>query len=96
MIHKTQTGTTVTLVLEGKLDSVTQSELAREVEDVFQPGLTALIFDLAGLDYISSAGLRVLMAARKRAESLGVTMTMVRAKESVREIFRIVAFPLDD
>lgn len=96
MIHKTQTGTTITLLIAGKLDSVTQAELAREMETIFQPGLTALTFDLSELDYISSAGLRVLMAARKQAESLGVGMTVVRAKQSVREIFRIVAFPLDD
>jgi anti-sigma B factor antagonist len=96
MIHKTQTGSTVTLALSGKLDSVTQSELAQELEKVFETGMTGLVFDLSALEYISSAGLRVLLSARKKVKALGATMKIVGASESVKEIFQITGFTYDD
>jgi anti-sigma B factor antagonist len=96
MIHKTQTGSTITLALSGKLDSVTQSELAQELETVFAASITGLVFDLLALDYISSAGLRVLLLAQKKINSLGATMKIVGANESVKEIFRITGFAYDD
>jgi len=96
MITKTKTGSTLTLFLSGRLDSLTQSELASEVETVFEPGLTELVFDFSALEYISSAGLRVLFNAKKKAQNLGVTMKIIGANEAVREIFQIIGFALDD
>lgn len=96
IIHKTQTGSNITLAISGKLDSVTQAELTRELEMIFETNLTGLVFDLSALEYISSAGLRVLLSARKKAQEIGATMRIVKATESVREIFRIISFPLDD
>ena len=96
MIHKTQTDSTITLALSGRLDSLTQSDLAQELETVFETNLTVLIFDLSALEYISSAGLRVLFTAKKKVNSLGAIMKVVGANESVREIFQIIGFTLDD
>jgi anti-sigma B factor antagonist len=96
MIHKTQTDGAVTLALSGRLDSLTQSDLARELEAVFETRITDLVFDFSALDYISSAGLRILYAAKKKVQGLGATMKIVGANESVREIFQIIGFALDD
>jgi len=92
IIHKTQTDSTITLALVGKLDSVTQSDLARELETVFETRLTGLVFDLSGLEYISSAGLRVFLAAQKKVKSLGAGMKIVGASPEVQEIFQIIKF----
>lgn len=95
-IQKTRTDGSVTLALSGRLDSLTQSDLAKEVETVFESPLSELIFDLSALEYISSAGLRVFYSAKKKAQDCGATMKVVKASKSVREIFQIIGFPLDD
>jgi anti-sigma B factor antagonist len=95
LILKTQTDSTITLAISGKLDSVTQADLARELETVFAPGVTGLVFDLTALEYISSAGLRVFLSAQKKAKSLGTTMKIVGANDAVKEIFQIIKFDFD-
>jgi anti-sigma B factor antagonist len=96
MIHKTQTDNTITLALSGRLDSFNQSDLARELETVFETRITGLVFDFSALEYISSAGLRVLFSAKKKARDLGATMKIIGASERVKEIFQIVGFALDN
>jgi len=96
MINKTQNDGTLTLALSGRLDSLTQADLARELEMVFETRFTELIFDFSALDYISSAGLRVLYSAKKKVLSLGATMKIIGANDSIKEIFQIIGFSLDD
>jgi anti-anti-sigma factor len=95
-ILTTQTDNVVTLALTGKLDSVTQAELTQALETVLVPGLASLILDLAELEYLSSAGLRVFLAAQKKAKSLGVKLKIVGANPSVQEIFQITRFVFDE
>ena len=71
MIHKIQTDDDVTLALSGRLDSVTQSDLAQELETVFKTQVSTLTLDLSALEYLSSAGLRVFLSARKKASEMG-------------------------
>ncbi len=95
-IHKTQNGNDITLAIAGKLDSVTQGQLAEEVEKVFGGSVASLTFDLSALEYISSAGLRVLLAAYKKAEPQGTRIRICGANEMVKEIFRITGIPCED
>ena len=61
-IEQTRDNSTLTLALEGRLDTITAPELEQVVNANLE-GLTALIFDFAKLEYVSSAGLRVLLSA---------------------------------
>ena len=61
-IEQTRDNSTLTLALEGRLDTITAPELEQVVNANLE-GLTALIFDFAKLEYVSSAGLRVLLCA---------------------------------
>ena len=63
-INKTQNNGTLTMALEGRLDTMTAPELEQEVNSSLD-GVTELIMDFEKLDYISSAGLRVLLSAHK-------------------------------
>jgi anti-sigma B factor antagonist len=63
-ISKTQEGTHLTIALDGRLDTMTAPRLEEELRTGLN-GITDLLFDLSGLDYISSAGLRVLLATQK-------------------------------
>ncbi|MBR0536876.1 MAG: STAS domain-containing protein, partial [Clostridia bacterium] len=63
-IMKTQNASAVTLALEGRLDSTTAPELETDLKD-FLDDASEIVFDMEKLDYISSAGLRVLLSAQK-------------------------------
>ena len=63
-INKTQNGDNLTIAVEGRLDTVTAPQLESEIRTSLD-GITELTLDLSKLEYISSAGLRVLLSAQK-------------------------------
>ena len=89
-IEKTLEGNTLTLALEGRLDTTTSPDL-EEALGASLDGVTALVFDFAKLDYLSSAGLRVLLSAQKRMNKQG-SMKLVHVNDAVKEVFQITGF----
>ena len=89
-IKKNKEGTHLTLALTGKLDTLTAPELEAVVKTELD-GVTDLYFDLSGLEYISSAGLRVLLTAQKVMNVQGY-MTVLNPNEIVREVFEVTGF----
>ena len=89
-INKTQNGSTLTIALEGRLDTMTAPELEAELNQSMS-GAEELIFDFSKLDYISSAGLRVLLSAHKAMVSKG-GMKITNVNEMVREVFDVTGF----
>ena len=79
------------LKLSGRLDTNTAPELLKAVEEETD-GVKELRFDLEKLEYISSAGLRVLLAAYKKMQTADGEMTVSNAGEDVREVFKITGF----
>ena len=84
-----ENGKTV-LALEGRLDTVTAPELESTVKEIL-PGLTELTLDFEKLEYISSAGLRVLLSTQKAMNGQG-SMTVINVNETVMEIFDVTGF----
>jgi len=89
-INKTLNGQTLTLALEGRLDTSTAPQLESEVKSSVE-GITDLIFEISGLEYISSAGLRVLLSAQKIMNKQG-SMKVKGANEAIMEIFDVTGF----
>ena len=89
-IEQTRDNSTLTLALEGRLDTITAPELEQVVNANLE-GLTALIFDFAKLEYVSSAGLRVLLSAQKKMNKQG-KMVISNASAEVKEIFDVTGF----
>ena len=90
-ITKNLNGTTLELALEGRLDTVT----APELEDVVKhelDGVNALTMNFSKLDYISSAGLRVLLSAHKIMAGKGGSMKVTNVNEIVHEVFEVTGF----
>lgn len=87
-----QQGNAVILSLDGRLDSVS----AKAFEDKLMPLVDAkpelLIVDFAKLEYISSAGLRVLLMAAKRMKASQGNLALCAMREHVREVFEISGF----
>ncbi len=91
-ITKNTSGNTTTLALQGRLDTVTSTQLANELSTIFEGEAVNLVFDFAELEYISSAGLRVLLSAQKKVNVLGTEMKIIGANETVKEVFNITGF----
>ena len=89
-IEKKQTETALELALSGRLDTMTAPELEKELGAGLQ-GITELTLDFAGLDYISSAGLRVLLSAQKAMRRQG-SMKIRNANTMILEIFKVTGF----
>ena len=89
-INKTVENGKAILSPEGRLDTVTAPEMENAVKGVL-PGITELTLDFAKLEYISSAGLRVLLSAQKAMNPQG-KMTVVNVNATIMEIFEITGF----
>lgn len=82
--------TSLTVLLSGRLDTMTSSELDGKLNAQIG-GVTELTFDLQGLEYISSAGLRILLSAQKTMNRQG-SMVIRHVSDEVREIFDVTGF----
>ena len=89
-IQKKANGNILEIALEGRLDTVTAPELEAELRDSLN-GAEALVMDFEKLDYISSAGLRVLLSAHKQMSSKD-GMKITHVNEIVREVFDVTGF----
>ncbi len=89
-IEKNINGDAVTLSLKGKLDTNTAPELEAVLSDVMANAKT-LLFDFTDLEYLSSAGLRVLLNAQKNISKQG-KMTITHVNETIMDIFDMTGF----
>ncbi len=89
-INKKQDGSALVIALEGRLDTTTAPELEQELKSSLD-GITNLTLDMAKLDYISSAGLRVLLSTHKIMTKQG-QMKVTNASEIVKEVFDVTGF----
>ena len=89
-VEKKSEGNNVTLVLTGRLDTSTAPKLEEKVKTSIE-GTENLILDFTELEYISSAGLRVLLSTLKMMKNQG-SMKIINVNETVKEIFEITGF----
>lgn len=88
-ITKNQNGKTLTLALEGRLDTTTAPQLEAEIKAI--EGVNELVMDFAQLVYISSAGLRVVLGAQKKMTALG-KMIIKNVNDTIKEVFEVTGF----
>ena len=89
-IVKTNEGTKLTLALEGRLDTTTAPQLEAEVKGALS-GVTELVLDFSKLEYLSSAGLRVILAAQKIMNKQG-KLLIRHVNETILEVFEVTGF----
>ncbi|MDD6845153.1 MAG: STAS domain-containing protein [Clostridia bacterium] len=87
-IKKSLSGTELTIMLEGRLDTMTAPELEKELKENYD-SITGLVLDFKDLEYISSAGLRVLLSAHKALNGKLVVKNVI---DTVMEVFEITGF----
>lgn len=89
-INKISEGEKLTLALTGRLDTNSSPALEAELKQSVS-GVKELIFDFSEVEYISSAGLRILLAAQKVMNRQG-SMKLIGVNEDVMEVFEITGF----
>lgn len=89
-IEKKSEGKNLSFALAGRLDTTTAPDLEKEVKDNIE-GVENLDFDFANLEYISSAGLRVLLSAQKIMSKQG-EMIVKNCSDEVKDIFEVTGF----
>ena len=89
-IHKTQNGNGLTVAIEGRLDTTTAPQLETELKNSLD-GITELTMELSAMEYISSAGLRVLLSAQKIMNKQG-KMKVSNVNATIMEIFEVTGF----
>ena len=87
-IKKSLSGTELTIMLEGRLDTMPAPELEKELKENYD-SITGLVLDFKDLEYISSAGLRVLLSAHKALNGKLVVKNVI---DTVMEVFEITGF----
>ena len=89
-VTKSENGTELMIAIEGRVDTSTAPQLEKEIKDSIG-SVTKLVFDFAKVEYISSAGLRVLLSAQKVMNKQG-EMIIANCSEGIMEIFEITGF----
>ena len=89
-IEKNLNGTELTVTITGRLDTTTAPQLEAEFKQSIN-GIEKLVLDFANLEYLSSAGLRVLLAAQKAMNKQG-EMVIRNVNQTVNEIFEVTGF----
>ena len=89
-IEKKINNESATLIVSGRLDTQTAPELETELDAVLS-GLKELTFDMTNLEYVSSAGLRVILKAQKAMNAQG-SMKLTGVNDSIMEVFDITGF----
>ena len=77
---------------QGRIDSTTSAVLERHLQGLAAAGRTRVVVDFSGVDYISSAGLRVLLALAKRGRDLKGRVALFGLNDSVRQVFELAGF----
>ncbi len=89
-INKIPDGTTLNLEIIGRLDTVTSPQLEEELKSISED-VKKLVLDFAQLEYISSAGLRILLKTQKTMMKKG-QMVIRNANDSIKEVFELTGF----
>ncbi len=90
-IRSNLSGNTLNIALEGNIDIKTSSDLETEINSKIDQ-VTEINFDFAKLEFLTSAGLRVLLAAQQEMEDKGGTMTLKNVNDEIMDVFNLTGF----
>ena len=89
-INKNKNGTKLTFEIAGRVDTSTAPQLESAIKEEIS-GVKELVFDMDKVEYISSAGLRVLLSSQKTMNNQG-TMKLINVNNEIMEIFEVTGF----
>lgn len=90
-ISKSVNDSVLNITVEGRLDTTTAPDMESEISGVFD-GINQVNLDFAALEYISSAGLRIILGMQKQMNKQGGAMTVKNVSPEIMEIFDVTGF----
>jgi len=91
-IHDRQAGSITVLSLKGSIDAMTAPKITEFIQDQISNGNIKLVADFSGVDYTSSAGLRVLLGAIKETRALGGDLRLTGVRSDVLKVLNLSGF----
>ena len=91
-LEEKRVGNVAILTLNGRLDAYSSNELERSISALIDDGSVRLVVNFDGVDYISSSGLRVMLASLKRLKKVEGNLKLACLKPYVKEVFDIAGF----
>ncbi len=91
-IETTKTDKAVVVVLSGRMDAVTAPEFGKCLDEFIEEGVNSFVVNFGGLEYISSAGLRFILAGAKKLKPKNGQIVIVNLNGIVKEVFEISGF----
>ena len=85
-----KSGETARVYVEGRVDTASAPDLEKEIQPLLDGAVKQLVFDLEGLEFITSAGIRVIMAARKRMAEREGSCLLVNLQPQIEKVLEIV------
>jgi len=85
-----KSGETARVYVEGRVDTATAPDLEKEIQPLLGGTVKQLVFDLEGLEFITSAGIRVIMAARKRMAEREGSCLLVNLQPQIEKVLEII------
>ena len=90
-IEKIYDDKNLTVKVEGRIDTITSQELEKSLNEDIE-NINSLTLDFEALEYISSAGLRVLISTQKKLKANDAQLTIINVNDTIKEIFRMSGF----
>ena len=76
--------------LTGSIDTGTYQKLEEELKEILEAPTKAVIFDMKGVDYLSSIGVKVILETKKKAEVIDAAFSMVNLQPQIKKVFEII------
>ena len=91
-IVKTQNNNVTVVALKGRLDSAAAPSTEKQLTDMLESGVSRIVLDCSELEYISSAGLRIMLSLAKRVDGAQGHLALATPQKQVREILDVAGF----
>lgn len=91
-INKVQNGSELTMTLSGRLDTNAAPKMIEELDAILVDGIESFVLDMANCDYVASSGLRAILGAQKKMNSLHGSMVVKNVVSDVMEVFEMTGF----
>lgn len=82
----------INVLLSGRLDSQSYLELESKMDEIFKENISSIVFDFSSLQYISSAGLRVILLFVKQTKTKNIDFKIINASEEIIDVFKLTGF----
>lgn len=91
-VNEEEKGDVIVLRISGRLDAVSSPQTEKRVSDIIDEGKLKIVMDFGGVDYLSSAGMRMLLATTKKLKALSGKLVVCAVRDNVMDVLKMSGF----